>query len=284
MSVNVITGEKIQQMCDIYIGKQSDFEGNPVFKHASTKQVNIEHITTPIHNPFYVFCYGHVIHELSTKIHYFINPCILITHNSDQNITPTPEIMNILNNDKVIKWYSQNIAFYHTKLYLLPIGLANRMWAHGNLSIFDDSVFLQNSHIKSNDVYFHFNIQTNIGKRQPCFNTLHLKYPWLAPTNPHDNLRRLNTYRFCICPEGNGIDTHRLWECLYLRVVPIMIQSPFTDILSTYHVPMVIIQDWRELLTMELNYDDYSFDDDTFQSILLFPKIAQTIFNITYTI
>ena len=27
---------------------------------------------------------------------------------------------------------------------------------------------------------------------------------------------------FCICPHGNGVDSHRIWECLYLNTIPVV--------------------------------------------------------------
>jgi hypothetical protein len=70
---------------------------------------------------------------------------------------------------------------------------------------------------------------------------------------PYDNLLRLNDYEFCICPEGNGADTHRLWECLYLKVVPIVVNSQFTKLLIKYNIPMVIIEKWDDFDDTLLN-------------------------------
>ena len=39
--------------------------------------------------------------------------------------------------------------------------------------------------------------------------------------------RILLNYMFVICPEGNGIDTHRMWEALYLRTIPIIKKYDF---------------------------------------------------------
>jgi hypothetical protein len=60
----------------------------------------------------------------------------LITHNSDQNIEFTKTIEDILNCNNLIKWYAQNLVFNNKKISLLPIGLANSMWPHGNLKPF----------------------------------------------------------------------------------------------------------------------------------------------------
>ena len=42
----------------------------------------------------------------------------------------------------------------------------------------------------------------------------------------------LKKSKFCICPEGNGPDCHRLWESLYLDVIPICKRSIFFEIIA----------------------------------------------------
>ena len=97
------------------------------------------------------------------------------------------------------------------------------MWKHGNLDIFKNNEICNN--IKSKKIYFNFKINTNYEKRIICYNSFKNKIPFMDFLEPYDNLLRLHDYEFCICPEGNGVDTHRLWECLYLKVVPIVINS-----------------------------------------------------------
>jgi len=274
---NIITGEKLQQMCDIYIGKHEDFYYNPIIRNQINKHINIDSINKAFDNPQFVFCYSHQIINLSTKIHYFKNKFILITHNSDKNIEDNGYIKIILNCSNLIKWYAQNLLFEDEKLHLLPIGLANSMWPHGNLTPFNDINFVNNLSNKSKYIYFNFNINTNLIKRTACYEDLKNKINWLNNVNPVENLYRLKEYKFCICPEGNGVDTHRLWECLYLKVVPIVIKTPFTKILVKYNIPLVILNTWNDLLNINLNYDDYKFDDITFTNLLNYDKLISEI-------
>lgn len=261
--LNTITGEKIQQLCDNYLGNQEDFNFNPVTNKHVTKHIYLTTINEPFDNQSRIFCYSHNINLLSQKIHLFKNNFILVTHNSDGEIRETDEIFTILNCEKVQKWYGQNICFEYPKLYFLPIGIANSQWPHGDLSIFDDRNFMQNLSIKSNKVYFNFNIDTNKIKRQPCYDKLINKLEWLNNISPIENLKRLSSYEFCICPEGNGVDTHRLWECLYLKVVPIVIESEFTNILLKQNIPLIVLNNWDDFDSSKLNYNDYNFNNNT---------------------
>jgi hypothetical protein len=38
-------------------------------------------------------------------------------------------------------------------------------------------------------------------------------------------LRELRAHQFVLCPRGCGIDTHKIWEALYLGVIPIVQKS-----------------------------------------------------------
>lgn len=273
----VITGEKIQQFCDVYIGEQCDFKFNPIVKKQQHKHVNINRINNEFENPYFVFCYSHLINKLEPKMKYFKNKFILITHNSDQNIEPTESIKQILKCENLVKWYAQNLVFHDEKLSLLPIGLANSMWAHGNLEPFNDMNLINNLTNKSQFIYFMFNITTNIQTREICYETLKNKLVWLHQIDPVLNLYRLKEYQFCICPEGNGVDTHRLWECLYVKVVPIVINTPFVQILIRYNVPLVILNNWNDLSPETLNYNDYNFDDEIFNNLLNYDKLMSNL-------
>jgi len=257
--MNIITGEKIQQSCDIYLGLQEDFLWNPVIKQQNHKHMDLHDINNNFNNPRLIFCYSHRISILEKKIHFFMNHFILVTHNSDENITNNDNVMNILNCEKLDMWYAQNLCFENDKLRFLPIGIANTQWPHGNLSLFENHDFMKNCHNKTKKVYFNFNIHTNKNKRQICYDSLLHKLEWLNPVSPMENLKRLKDYEFCICPEGNGVDTHRLWEAIYLKTIPIVVKSEFTNILIKNNVPVVVLENWSELDIGNLHYHDYNF-------------------------
>ncbi len=264
--MNIITGEKIQQLCDIYIGEPCDFQANPVISIQTDKHLPLNLIQYPINNPKYIFCYSHRISELSARISYFTNDFILVTHNSDGEVFDCDYVMGILNCDKLIRWYAQNTRIIHTKLMFLPIGIANSQWPHGNLDIFNSS----NMRPKTKKVYFNFNVYTNLSKRMYCLNSLKHKLEWLEPISPSENIQRLSEYEFCICPEGNGVDTHRLWEALYVKTIPIVIKSEFTNVLLQNNVPSVVLDDWAQLEESILDYSKFNFEDKSIHKLITF--------------
>jgi hypothetical protein len=272
---NIVSGEKIQQLADVYLGLDEDFTFNPVIREQPLKTLSFHRIINQFDNPPIVFCYTHRIDILATKIDLFLNNFVLITHNSDHGIHQNDaNVAKILDNTKLQKWFGQNITFFHDKIYMVPIGIANSQWEHG-IHNFRSHIDIE----KKNDVYFNFNINTNYDKRYGCYEVLRTRLKWLENVTPRENIERLAQYKFCICPEGNGFDTHRLWEALYLKTVPIVLKSEYSQILAKYNVPMVVLESWNDLNIENLNYDDYDFENIGLKQILNFGKIQKKIRN-----
>jgi hypothetical protein len=275
ISDNIITGEKIQELADVYLGFSKDFDYNPRIKNQKNKHLEFDNIPEVYDNPLIIFCYTHNINILANKLNNLKNKFILISHNSDENINEDNDsVIKILHSEKIEKWYSQNVCFNHEKLIPMPIGIANSMWGHGNLQIYDNfgKDGLKQLHLwKTKKVYFNFSIDTNKTKRQPCYDSLIKKISFLENMIPFNNLIRLSKHQFAICPEGNGVDTHRLWESFYFQAVPVVLNSPFIEALrSEYNLPMVILNSWDEFDESKLNYSNYTFDDSYFEKLSLY--------------
>lgn len=64
--------------------------------------------------------------------------------------------------------------------------------------------------------------------------------------NYKDYLNDLKHHKFVICPEGNGIDTHRIWESIYFQAIPIIKKNAY---MNSYKKDFSIlyVNDWSEL-------------------------------------
>lgn len=58
-----------------------------------------------------------------------------------------------------------------------------------------------------------------------------------------------DTAAFVLSPQGNGIDTHRVYESLNLGSVPIVHTSPLDQLYRLF--PIIIIQDWSDFISCE---------------------------------
>jgi hypothetical protein len=239
----VITGEKIQELCEIYLGFNEDFQYNKRIASCVERCKDIKSINSSWSNPKYIFCYSKRIENFLSIMHYLQNQYVLITHNSDKNITDIH--LKAFESDKLLFWHAQNVCVNHVKLGCLPIGIANSMWQHGNLDVLQSIQRLEIP--KTNDIYFYFSLHTNKLERTDCLTKLQQKGLVFMKNLPFEKyLAELASYKYAICPPGNGVDSHRIWECLYLGVKPILLRSVFTERLSSMF-DCVLVNDWTHL-------------------------------------
>jgi hypothetical protein len=248
-----INGERFQSIADMFLGSVEDITSNPVIFEQIEKHQILENIDCMFDNPHILFLYPHHLRLFASRLKYFANPFVLITHNSDVNLAETNKyVREILASPLLLSWWGQNLCFTHPKMHFLPIGLANTMWEHGDLSIFENLSFE-----KTNRIFVNFQIYTNVEKRRPCVDALGEMLPMVTA---RENIKRLSTYKWCACPEGNGVDTHRIWEALYTRTIPIVVKSPFIEALMHYtnnELPICVIDSWWDF---ELPvYDESAF-------------------------
>lgn len=278
-SDEIITGEKLQQLADVYLGDPSDFQYNPCIAAQTHKHQALDQLPSSYANPPIVFCYTHRLRALADKLDAFQHPFVLITHNSDDVVDANdPVVQRIASCLNVRRWFAQNVGgiLVDKKIVSLPIGMANRQWPHGDIEFFDNHTVLPP---KTRDIYFYFNVHTNLTKRRECYLAFTTRLASSPPMDPTSYKHHLAQHRFCICPEGNGYDTHRLWEAWYLRVIPVVVYSPFISHLlstatSTTNLPIIVVNSWSDVqpdtLTQEL-YENMvgSSTKDVFDDVLL---------------
>ena len=241
---NIITGEKLQNLCELFIGSTNNKNYNPNFSN-DRRWIDINYILNNkqiIDNPKFVYLCSADVEYLCKILEYLKNPFVLVMHNSDQSITE--KYSSVFDNKKILKIYTQNLLIHHPKCIVLPIGLANSQWDHGNLDLFCKVV--NSTEIKKKyNIYFYFSVSTNTGTRQECYNILSKKgLKWDNNRDYENYLIILKKHKYAICPVGNGPDCHRFWECLYLDVIPIVINNALIQHLKKYF-KMVILDNWN---------------------------------------
>jgi hypothetical protein len=252
--MNFITGEKIQFLCNHFVGNEHDFSYNPNVGQHKNKFIHLGN-NQNLNNKPLVFCYTHIlsnINELVTSLKGLQNQFTLIFHNSDlafnQKHLILFEKLPLLQHI-----FTQNMNVKHEKVIPLPIGLANSQWAHGNTKIHQEVYNIPIE--KTKEIYFNFNKNTNKEKRNKCYNDIIKKGTKWKKNMPYkEYLIELKRHKYAICPEGNGIDTHRFWECLYLGVIPICLENKLVNYYKTIF-NIIVLKDWSDLKTEDLIYD-----------------------------
>jgi hypothetical protein len=141
----------------------------------------------------------------------------------------------------------------------LPLGLTNQTNETPAHLIFGntDVLRLARQHVASKDsfdnsVYANFSEQTNLRVRLPLKKLLH------ENSMPFDDfevsldarlkyLKGIRNSNFTLCPEGNGIDTHRIWEALYMESIPIIKSNRVLNPLVA-NLPVLVIDEWTQIL------------------------------------
>jgi hypothetical protein len=156
----------------------------------------------------------------------------LITHNSDWSVGKAMAGMGIVPEEipQNLKWFAQNVDIEHPNIESIPIGLENPQWhpmVHKTQKI--SYCMKYNTKYYTNMCMSQFNPSTN-PRRQDIFDHFS-QFDWCLSKNTVNGsgfdqyLTDLNSSVFCVCPDGNGIDTHRLWEALYVGCIPIVEDS-----------------------------------------------------------
>lgn len=204
------------------------------------------------------------ISELNNKI-------ILISGNSDYAITD--DLVNIAPKN-IVKWYCQNALSNNPIICPIPIGMENKeecsRSGHGcgyyervtekeNIinSLTRTTILIPNKFI-----YANFDIKTNQAYRTKIKNCIQ-NIEHIDWEEPNLTLQQFfNTiiqYKMVLCPIGNGVDTHRLWEVLYCNRIPITIMNGNFKIYELYkQLPIIILDKMEDLLNYNLIEHKYN--------------------------
>jgi len=176
-------------------------------------------------------------------------PYVLVTHNSD---LPVDESLSATASPNVVRWFAQNSTHADPRIVPLPIGLENLH--HYNAGIPERFERMQGVVApKKARILVSFSLGINVPERRLAYETAGSmpcadRLP--ARLEQAEYIQTLLGYQFVLSPPGNGLDTHRTWEAMYLRVVPIVKDSVAMRSFAALGMPLWIVDDWDELLDM----------------------------------
>jgi hypothetical protein len=177
------------------------------------------------------------------------------------------DIFNKINNDKLKKVFSLNTSCINNKVFYLPLGITNDCddspihKIYGNTRIMLEAFNYKPEYLKL--AYMNFNINTYKVERQKVYNKFsNEKFITIGGQENSMNgrlkyLREIREHKFVLCPRGNGIDTHRMWETLYMGRIPIVIYEPMYKVLED--LPILFIKSWDEIneTFLETKYNEF---------------------------
>jgi len=230
----------IYKLLNLHLSSEPFLSGD-TFRKLSTYQYKGD--TLKISKPEIIFTNTHLLNKFSKQINRISHPFILISHLSDHLVDR--KFLFLANNSNLIHWYAQNCIIKHKKISNIPIGLEDR-WRHNNGIIRDFISLRKKKFNKISRILYGFHIENNINARKEAHKILSsLSITDHYSDNSRNYRKKLVNYKFVACPEGNGIDTHRFWEALYLNVIPIVIVK--NDIFLYQSLPILKLNKWEDL-------------------------------------
>ena len=289
----IITGDRIISLCDFVLLTKDiyDFHQNinnyakDVIIIKDFKNINIDLLNSHFKSfcnkqntkQIKLFIYTHILdlfvkyilNNLDSSIQY-----ILYIHNSDHSFND--KYKELVDSNIITKIYAQNIDYSlcNTKLNLLPIGIANSMWKHGDLVELYSTIKKTYRNKKKKNIYVNINPSTYSYRKDLLDKIKELNSFNLAVSKPYNEyLLELASHRFCLCIRGNGIDTHRFWESLYLGVIPVIINNETTkcqnwiNYLKVLEIPFYEINQ-NDIHKMFIQYTDNFFTESLYYKII----------------
>jgi hypothetical protein len=194
-----------------------------------------------------VYCKVDHLVGLFDQIRQARNRVVLVSSESDRPITE--EFLQRCP-PQIAHWFSTSIQAKNEKLSVLPLGLAN---SYCGITLKAPLIAAHSRPFagRSRWLYINFRAATNPAAREPVlhhFRSLR-DADWVtvrqAGLGFEGLLDEMTLHRFMLCPPGNGIDTHRLWEALYSRTIPVALAHPSMN--AFRDLPILFVEDFREL-------------------------------------
>lgn len=285
--IDLINTQSLAELCDIFPKRIS----------------NSAMIYDSIESTILDYKNGDSIYLHADMVEYFINnilgkmtkPFIIVVGGNDFTMPiDYPSINFLLENRNLIMLYAQNNVSAHPKIKHLPIGLDyHSLYYHSGYHTWSEKITPISQLEQEKDLFEIKNSLKNISDTEPLSVTnFHLamdgpprrkeyRVPiyeklkdkdciiWLPNQTRDEFWKSLNDNMFVICPFGNGLDTHRIWEVLCLGRIPIVEKNPLNKVYE--NLPIIEVEEWNELnknwfeekynmIIKNINKNIYNFD------------------------
>jgi glycosyltransferase involved in cell wall biosynthesis len=218
-------------------------------EHMPLKQANKVDYTVIDHGPVSLYIldtkdakvFFEEIHSSPSK------PFILVTLNTKVNVSEW-SLQYIDTSPYLVTWFAHNVCTRHVKLQCLPVGLeAEQLETFARVHATHCRLYKTNRPQQQEQLcYVGCDVKVNPQKRLTT-KALAKHFTWHDPTICYKTyLTMLAAHRYAVCAEGEGVDTPRFWECLYLGVIPIVLRSTWADSWKD-KVRMVMVDSWDKV-------------------------------------
>jgi len=269
-SEEIVSGERVQRLAELTLISRRTDEFHKGVDGYARERLMFEHGMDELDarardrlcEARSLFLYTHDVDEFIEVVwpRLATPPSVLITHNSDGEISRRHARWLDREGMGVSFWLAQNATVSHPRLHPVPIGIANSMWPHGDIRALARAMRrAQRKRREPLSLFTQFNASTH-PSRAVAAEALRANFPAKAVDSTpslrwRQYLELLASHQFSACPRGNGIDTHRMWESLYLGVVPVVERTELSEHWRACGLPLVLVDAWSEVNPERLSHE-----------------------------
>ena len=278
--MKVINGERFQNLCEPQISKKEHKK-----LESNTDSIDIDNFDfTDYDNSELVYVNSALLSttkpklvesNLYDKLSKLKNPFTLILHNSDNEFFRPEDESNLKYIDipNCKKIYTQNLLIRHPNIFPIPIGIKNNCidkCTCGQVCCESSKVLnevLDEGFSDTNPYFIYANFTKGEGiryeRRKDCYDILSENGIIMQESTDYKSyLQELKKHKFCLSPEGNGIDCYRTWEALYMKTIPICKRSVMVEEFAKIF-PIYIVDDWKDFDIDDVwnSYDSFNWDN-----------------------
>lgn len=212
-----------------------------------------------------IFCKTDYIDQLFESLEQSNNRVVLIIGNSARGIDDrvaarVPECVH--------RVYGQNVLTNDPRFVPIPEGLENstvsalgethgRAWPRSKTV--QQHIMSCVDHTPDRLMYSNFRCRTDVRRRA---HELSQQVDWISSDEPNLSVEQfhhnIQQHKITICPAGVGVDTHRLWQVLYLGRVPLTFRVGDYNIYNLYDkLPVIVLDSVEQLLDKQLIESQY---------------------------
>ena len=198
---------------------------------------NVMSVRNRISDSKSIFVNGHNLYEILKVAEDLLPGKVVFSGNSDQNFIDNKHFENPL-----IQFFCQNCEISNlSNVKTLPIGIENIRLGRSGFK-----------HIHRGLSQFKNYERVLVPPMSPT-NSLRMEVVRLAKSKPEsydvvtgllpvkEYFRIAREYKFIFACEGNGFDTHRLWEILYQNSFPVVLRTNWSKTLEWLELPILYV-------------------------------------------
>jgi len=204
---------------------------------------------------------GHIWKPLGSQ---HPNPRVLVIGHSDLVVT-REIVQRIQQYLPAVQIFATNLSresSFLDETYDLPLGIPNRdkstpihrVQSSRSVIRLGWESARRTSSRRFRGFYLNFSARNNVKERAPILEMAHQYEHLYAGNFRASHWGRLKDFRntgywgLNVCPQGNGPDTHRVWETLLLGAFPVILRdSHARRILGALRLPFVALDEWTQL-------------------------------------